>query len=199
MSEQHPSQKVGYARVSSSGQSLDVQTDKLRKAGCHFIYSEKVSGLEQNRPQLIECLHYVRKGDTLVITKLDRMARSVLHLNTIVQKLKEKDVNLVVLDQKIDTTAALGKLTFNMVSSFAEFENDLRKERQIDGIKKAQQKGVKFGRPFKVTADIVIGVKENKDNGIAVSDTISEFKISRRTYYTIMKGAYDYLLDGKDH
>lgn len=104
-----------------------------------------------------------------------------------------------MLDQKIDTTAALGKLTFNMVSSFAEFENDLRKERQIDGIKKAQQKGVKFGRPFKVTADIVIGVKANKDNGIAVSDTISEFEISRRTYYTIMKGAYDYLLDGKDN
>ena len=194
MSKKHPIQKVGYARVSSSGQSLDVQEDKLKNAGCHIIYSEKVSGADQNRPKLIECLTYVRKGDTLVITKLDRMARSVLHLNTIVEKLKAKKVNLIVLDQNIDTTVALGKLTFNMVSSFAEFENDLRKERQVDGIKKAKEKGVKFGRPFKVNADLVNGVKTAFDIGLSVDDIVKEFEISRRTYYMIKKGAYDWLV-----
>ncbi|MCF6766769.1 recombinase family protein [Thiotrichales bacterium 19S11-10] len=105
MDEKLKSQLVGYARVSSSGQNLDVQLEKLKKYGCDEIYQEKISGVNQNRPELIKCLDYVRKGDTLVITKLDRMARSALHLGQIVEKLKKKNVNFVVIDQHIDTSS----------------------------------------------------------------------------------------------
>ena len=135
-------QLVGYARVSSSGQSLDVQIDKLTQFGCQKIYKEKLTGMDQNRPALLQCLDYVREGDTLVITKLDRMARSALHLGQIAEKLETKKVNFIVLDQNIDTSTPHGKLMFNMLASFAEFENGIRKERQAEGIKKAIQKGL---------------------------------------------------------
>jgi len=190
----HIAQKVGYARVSSRGQSLNVQIDKLQDFGCCKLFQEKISGTDQNRPELLVCLDYVRLGDTLVVTKLDRMARSVLHLQKIAEQLEKKSVYLVVLDQKIDTTTPQGKLMFNMLSVFAEFENDLRKERQADGIKKAIEKGIQFGRPSKINADIVIDVKRNIKSGLKVSDILKKFKISRATYYLIKKGEYDALL-----
>ncbi|WP_018299342.1 recombinase family protein [Fangia hongkongensis] len=194
MSKHSTGQKIGYARVSSSGQSLDVQIDKLKETGCEKIYQEKISGTDQNRPKLLECLDYVRAGDTLIVTKLDRIARSVLHLKQIADQLEKKKVDLVVLDQKIDTTTSQGKLMFNMLSAFAEFENDLRKERQADGIKKALENGIKFGRPGKVDSHLVIGVKSYINKGVKVSKTLPQFGISRSTYYMIKKGQYDHLL-----
>jgi len=138
---------VGYARVSSVGQSLDVQEDKLRAAGCTRLFVEKKSGTQAaNRAQLQACLSFVREGDVLMCTKLDRMARSVLDLAKIADLLKRKRVALKVLDQQIDTSKPEGRMMFGILSTFAEFENDIRAERQADGISKAKAKGVQFGR-----------------------------------------------------
>ena len=100
---------VGYARVSSVGQSLEVQHDKLNAAGCEEIFSEKRSGLEADRPRLTECLRYVRKGDILVISRIDRLARSAEHLLSLIRQLEDKGVALKVLDQNLDTSDAPGR------------------------------------------------------------------------------------------
>ncbi len=144
---------VGYARVSSVGQSLEVQLDKLRVVGCEEIFSEKRSGLDTGRPELAECLRYLRKGDTLAISRIDRLARSAEHLLSLVRQLDEKGVSLRVLDQAIDTGDAAGKAFLGMLGVFAQFEADIRKERQMDGIAKAREKGVKFGRRPLLTAE----------------------------------------------
>ncbi len=121
---------VGYARVSSIGQSLDVQLDKLEH--CDKIFQEKKSGTSGKRPRLADCLEYVREGDTLVV------ARSTLHLCQIADELQRKRVNLQVLDQSIDTSDATGRLLFNMLGAIGQFETEIRAERQMDGIQKAK-------------------------------------------------------------
>ena len=118
---------VGYARVSSVGQSLDVQLDKLRH--CDKIFQEKKSGASGKRPRLQACLEYVREGDTFVVSRLDRLARSTLHLCQIADGLDRKGVNLQVLDQNIDTGDATGRLLFNMLGAIAQFETEIRAER----------------------------------------------------------------------
>ena len=136
--------RVGYARVSSVGQSLEVQLDKLKH--CDKIYQEKKSGASGKRPRLQACLEYIREGDTLVVTRLDRLARSTLHLCQIAADLERKQVNLQVLDQNINTNSATGRLLFNMLGAIAQFETEIRAERQMDGIQKAKERGVHFGR-----------------------------------------------------
>ncbi len=126
--------KVGYARVSSVGQSLSIQLEKLNN--CDKIFKEKRSATTDQRPKLQECLEYVREGDILVITRLDRLARSTLHLCQIAEILKSKKVALQVLDQNIDTNDATGRLLFNMLGAISQFETEIRSERQMDGIKK---------------------------------------------------------------
>lgn len=144
---------VGYARVSSIGQSLDIQLDKLKEYGCTKIFAEKRSGRQvDSRPELQACLQFVREGDTLVISRLDRMARSILDLAKIADELKKKGVALRVLDQALDTGTSEGKLMFSLLGAFAEFENDIRAERQMDGIKRAKEKGVTFGRKRALTS-----------------------------------------------
>ncbi|AFC84734.1 recombinase family protein [Frateuria aurantia] len=148
------SEIVGYARVSTSGQTLDIQQEKLHAAGCTRIFSEKKSGRQaDNRPELQSCLQFLRDGDTLVITKLDRMARSVLDLAKIADVLRTKGVALKVLDQAIDTTRPEGRLMFSLLGAFAQFENDIRAERQLEGIAKAKQKCVAFGRKRALTPE----------------------------------------------
>ena len=114
--------KVGYARVSSTGQSLKVQLDKLSKAKCGKVYKEKNTGKSDARPQLKACLDYVRQGDTLVVSRLDRLARSTLHLCQIAETLQQKGVALQVIDQNINTADATGRLLFNMLGAIAQFE-----------------------------------------------------------------------------
>jgi DNA invertase Pin-like site-specific DNA recombinase len=135
---------VGYARVSSVGQTLAVQLDKLQQ--CDKVFQEKVSGINAKRPQLQACLEYVRQGDTLMVTKLDRLARSTLHLCQIAAELERKQVALEVLDQNIDTNSATGRLLFNMLGAIAQFETEIRAERQREGIQKARERGVRFGK-----------------------------------------------------
>ena len=116
--------KIGYARVSSMGQSLEVQLEKLNKVNCDRIYQEKRSGRTADRPELKSCINYLREGDTLIITRLDRLARSVVHLAQLAKRFEEEKIDLVVIDQNIDTSTSTGRLMFNMLASIAEFEND---------------------------------------------------------------------------
>ncbi|MGO8753835.1 MAG: recombinase family protein [Gallionellaceae bacterium] len=176
--------KIGYARVSSTGQSLEVQLEKLK--GCEKIYREKKSAKTDNRPQLQICLDYVRHGDTLVITKLDRLARSTRDLLNITNKLSAKKVQLKVLDQNIDTSTPTGKLMLTMLGAIAEFENDLRKERQADGIEMAKKKGVQFGRKPSLTAEQIQEMKELRDSGIMIKDLMSKYSLSKASIYRLL-------------
>lgn len=146
---------VGYARVSSMGQDHALQIEKLTGAGAEKIFSEKQSGLDRERAALDECLRFVREGDVLVVTKLDRLARSASHLHQIVEALDGKGVGFRVLDDpSLDTTTRTGKLVFGILASIAEFETALRRERQLEGIAKAKAEGRTGGRPAKMTAEI---------------------------------------------
>ena len=171
---------IGYARVSSQGQSLDIQLEKLIKYGCEKLYKEKISGVDQNRPELIACLDYVREGDTLVITKLDRLARSNMHLNKIVNDLVADLISLYILDQNIDLSTPTGKLMFQMLSVFAEFENNIRKERQADGIKKAMAKNIKFGVKPKFNHEDLENMKHDRENGMLVKDILDDLRIEAK-------------------
>ena len=183
-------QKVGYARVSSYGQSLEVQLEKLTADGCDEIFKEKRSGTRaDNRPALKECLKYVRKGDLLVVCKLDRLARSVRDLQKISETLEDKGTGLKILDQQIDTTTTTGRLMFNMLGAIAEFENDLRKERQLEGIEKAKKKGVKFGAKKSLSDEQVTELKAAIDLGDRPKAEIAkEFGISRASLYRYLEG-----------
>ena len=179
------SQTVGYARVSSVGQSLEVQHEKLEAAGCSRVWAEKRSGRQaDNRPELQSCLAYVREGDVLVITRLDRMARSVLDLARITDELQRKGVALRVLDQSIDTSTAEGKLMLHMISAFGEFEADIRAARQRDGILMAQRNGVQFGRKAALTDDQKGRIRRLRvDEGFSVEQLQDRFHVSRATVY----------------
>lgn len=179
-------QVIGYARVSSYGQSLDVQEGKLEAYGCQKIFKEKRSGSRQdNRPELSSCLEYVREGDVLVVCKLDRLARSVRDLQKITEQLEAKQVALVILDQQIDTSTPSGKLLFNMLSAIAEFENDLRRERQLEGIAKAKEKGVRFGASKKLSEEQVEDLKRAVANrgDTPMSVIAADFGIGKATLY----------------
>ena len=172
---------VGYARVSSVGQSLDVQLDKLKH--CDKIYQEKKSGTSGKRPQLGTCLEYVREGDSLVVTRLDRLARSTLHLCQIAEELKRKGVNLQVLDQNIDTSDATGRLLFNMLGAIAQFETEIRAERQMDGIQKAKERGVHFGRKKTLTEEQIADLRERRLEGELIKTLMKDYGISKATVY----------------
>ena len=179
---------VGYARVSSSGQSLAVQLDKLSEAGCTEVFQEKRSGLTAQRPALKECLRFVREGDVLVITRLDRLARSTLDLHKIVQELDDRGVGFRVLDQPIDTTTKEGRLMFSIIASIAQFETELRKERQMEGIEKAKENGVKFGRQAVLSDAQVAEMRSKRDSGVLIKNLMSEYGLSKASVYRLLQG-----------
>ena len=172
---------VGYARVSSVGQTLAVQLDKLKH--CDKIFQEKISGTSGKRPQLGACLEYVREGDTLAVTRLDRLARSTLHLCQIAADLESKQVNLQVLDQNINTSDATGRLLFNMLGAIAQFETELRAERQMDGIQKAKERGVKFGKKKKLNSEQVVELQSRRKGGVLIKTLMKDYGISKASVY----------------
>lgn len=172
---------IGYARVSSLGQSLDIQLGKLEH--CEKIFQEKKSGTTDKRSRLKACLEYVRAGDVLVVTRLDRLARSTLHLCQIAETLKEKGVDLQVLDQSINTGDATGRLLFNMLGAIGQFETEIRAERQMEGIHKAKQRGVAFGRQKKLSGEDVEQLKEKRVQGTLIKDLMKEYGLSKATIY----------------
>jgi len=150
----------GYARVSSEDQDLSLQIEKLKAAECEIIRSEKRTGTtRESRRELETLLEFLRPGDTLVVTRIDRLARSVADLQDIVRTLKSKSVSLKATDQPIDTASAAGKAFLDMLGVFAEFETSLRKERQMEGIAKAKAAGAYKGRRPSIDVGAVIALK----------------------------------------
>jgi DNA invertase Pin-like site-specific DNA recombinase len=178
--------RVGYARVSSVGQSLEVQLAKL--ASCDKTYQEKKSGSSGKRLSLDTYLEYVREGDTLVVTKLDRLARSTLHLCQIAAELQRKGVDLQVLDQQIDTSTSTGRLLFNMLAAIAQFETEIRAERQIDGIHHAKARGVPFGRRKVLTPRRISERRERRRAGVSIATLMRDFRVSKATVYCYLAG-----------
>ena len=186
--ERGSTMKIGYARVSSYGQSLEVQRQKLKEEGCSEIFEEKVSALSQKRNELDNALRTIREGDVLVVTKLDRLARSMQDLLTLSKRLQKKQAELKVLDQSIDTTTSEGRLMFNIIGSFAEFEHDIRKARQMDGIRKAKDKGVVFGRKHVLTEQQQQEIMRlNREESFSLGQLATKYAVSHMTIYRVIK------------
>ena len=174
--------KVGYARVSSSGQNLSSQIEALTQAGCEKIFQEKMSGKQaSNRTELQNALDFVRSGDTLIVTRLDRCSRSVLDLHQIIEKLNGKDVAFKATEQEFDTSTSSGRLMIGLLSIVSAFETDLRAERQADGIKSALKRGVKFGRKAKLDNEQVVLAIEMQKQGLINQEIADELGIARST------------------
>ena len=181
---------VGYARVSSTGQDLSVQLEKLDAAACDKVFKEKRSGVDAGRPELKRCLEYLRDGDVLLVTKIDRLARSTSDLYRIVSELTEKGVAFKVLDDpSIDTASRTGKLVMGILALIAEFENDIRRERQMDGIAKARERGVKFGRKRELTDETIAEVKSLREAGNTVPAIMREIGLSKSSIYRALSRA----------
>jgi len=177
---------VGYARVSTTDQDYDSQIEALKKVGCDKIFAEKKSASStKSRRQLEECLHYLREGDTLVITRIDRLARSLRDLQNLVHDLKNKRIELKATEQPIDTSTAAGKAFLDMLGVFAEFETNLRKERQSEGIERAKQAGKYLGR--KPTAQAKSKqVEELTKQGMTRQAVATELGIGIASVYRIL-------------
>jgi len=139
--------KYGYARVSTKDQVLNLQMDALKTAGCHKIFYEVAKGARADRPEWLKLLEEIQKGDTLIVWKLDRMGRSLHHLIKVVNDLIAKGVDIISIQDPLNTTSAQGRLIFNMFASLAEFEKDLIRERTMAGLKSARARGRMGGRP----------------------------------------------------
>ena len=178
---------LGYARVSSTGQNLEVQLDKLTSHGCDRIFHEKKTGTSTTaRTKWNECMQYLRTGDTLVITKLDRLARSMIDLTKITDELNKREVELIVLDQQINTSTPEGKLLFHMLGAVAEFETEIRAERQRDGIAKALEKGTRFGAKSKLTPEQLTEMRKKREDGVLIRELMDEYSISKATVYRLL-------------
>ena len=177
--------KYGYARVSTTDQDLTVQIDALKKAGCETIRQEKVSGTSvQGRDELNILLDFLREGDELIVTRVDRLARSIRDLQNIVHDLNTKGVTISATEQPIDTKTSAGKCFLDMLGVFGEFETNLRKERQMEGIAKAKEKGVYKGR--KPSVDVQ-KVRELRDSGMGASAIAKELGIGRASVYRALE------------
>ncbi|MBX7456660.1 recombinase family protein [Qipengyuania sp. 1NDH17] len=173
---------VGYARVSSVGQSLEIQEAALSDAGCDKIFAEKRSGLTaKGRQQLEDALGYVREGDTLVVTRLDRLARSVGDLFAIIERLQSKGVAFRCLQQSgVDTDSSTGRLMMAILGAVAAFEADIRKERQMEGIAKAKAAGVYRGRKQSIDGE---EVRRLHAKGVRPVDIATRLGIGRASVY----------------
>jgi len=179
---------VGYARVSTSSQNLENQIDQLKSVGCKKIFFEKRSGKNKSdREQFKNMMDFVREGDVLYITKLDRLARSVIDLHNIAKFLQNKDVNLKVLHQNIDTTSPTGRLLFTMLGAIAEFERDLINECVKEGIESAKKKGVQFGRRAILSTKEKNVIYKQHKKGRSVALLSKLFHVARNTIYRAIK------------
>lgn len=178
---------IGYARVSTLDQDHTTQIERLKAADCERVFSEKKSGTsKKGRSELGECLEYLREGDILVITKIDRLARSARDLHNLVHDLEKGGISLRVLDQNIDTSTPTGKAFLGMLATFAEFETNIRKERQLEGIAKAKDKGVYKGR--KPTAQALKPEMLNLLNqGLSKPKIAKELGVSVASVYNVLK------------
>ena len=174
--------KVGYARVSSNGQNLQSQIELFQKAGCEKIFQEKRSGTHTDkRIELQNALDFVREGDILIVTRLDRCSRSVLDLYKIIEKLAKKEVAFKAAEQEFDTSTSSGRLMIGLLSIVAEFETDLRSERQADGIASAIKRGIRFGRKALFDNEKAARALIMQQEGMLNQEIADHFEIGRST------------------
>jgi len=181
---------IGYARVSTEDQKMDLQVDALKNAGVSddYIFMEQISGVKSNRPELENCLRVLRRGDVLVVWRLDRLGRSLIELVTIAQRLAEMEIELRSLTESIDTTTAGGRLVFNVFAAVAQFERDIISERTKAGLKAARLRGHKGGRKPKLTDKQRHALfKLLDDPTYTQTDAAAMFGISRATVYRELK------------
>ncbi len=175
----------GYARVSTTDQDLAIQVEALRLAGCELIREEKRSGTSmEGRQELETLLAFIRPGDVLMVTRVDRLARSIGDLQDIVRALRAKGAALKATEQPIDTSTAAGKAFLDMLGVFAEFETNLRRERQLEGIAKAKEKGVYKGRTPSIDAE---RVRAMKAEGKGASEIAKALGIGRASVYRVLE------------
>lgn len=175
---------IGYARVSTQDQNPELQMDALTKAGCEQVFVEKASGAKRDRPALTETLNYMREGDTLVVWKLDRLARSLKQLLETVEDLEEREIGFQSITEQMDTTTAGGKLVFQIFGALAEFERSLIRERTLAGLASAKARGRVGGRPRSLTeADKAKAKAMLKDLEISQKDVAKTLGVSVSTLY----------------
>ena len=183
--------RVGYARVSTKDQNLDLQVDALQKEECEEVFREVASGAKTARPVLDDLLSRLRAGDVLVIWKLDRLGRSLKHLVTLATELMEREIGLISLNDPIDTTTPQGRLVFNIFASLAEFERDLIRERTQAGLKAARARGRKGGRPRGLSkkADATAMAAETlyREGKLSVQEICDQLGISKPTLYAYLE------------
>ena len=176
--------KIGYCRISSNDQTLTLQQDALKKAGCEKIFSDTASGASSSRPGLDQCLDQLRKGDTLVVWRLDRLGRSLKHLLTLVEDFSTKGIGFVSLTEAIDTTTSGGKLVFSIFGAIAEFERQIIRERTFAGLAAARARGRKGGRKEKHSdKKILTAIKLADDSPETIEEICHSLGISKATYY----------------
>jgi DNA invertase Pin-like site-specific DNA recombinase len=179
---------IGYARVSTSDQTLDLQNDALQKAGCDRIFTDTASGAKAERAGLDEALNYVRAGDTLVVWRLDRLGRSLKHLIETITALDNREIGFKSITESIDTTTSGGKLIFHIFGALAEFERDIIRERTNAGLTAARARGRKGGRPKSFTgkkAAMLQALYKDKNN--TIDEICKTLNVSRATLYRYIK------------
>ena len=182
--------KIGYARVSTQDQELALQLDALEQASCEKIYQEKVSGAAKARPQLEALLEHLRKGDVVVVWKLDRLARSLKDLVSLVNQIQEKGASFQSVNDQIDTTSAHGKFTFHIFASLAEFERDIIRERTKAGLAAARARGRVGGRPKglskKAQHKAMLAKQLYLERDFSISEICEQLSISKGTLYNYL-------------
>lgn len=180
---------VGYARVSTQDQNPDMQTDALKAAGCERIFTEKASGAQHDRPELDAALDYMRAGDSLVVWKLDRLARSLPRLIETVNTLEERKIGFRSLTEAIDTTTAGGMLVFHIFGALAQFERGVIRERTRAGLEAARARGRKGGRPPALsTKDLAMARAMLRDEDITVEEVARKLGVGPATLYRHLPG-----------
>ncbi len=174
---------LGYARVSTQDQNLDLQLDALNKAGCHQVYDDKLSGSRKERPGLAKVMELLREGDTLVVWKLDRLGRSVKNLVDLVGELHKRGVQLKSLTDAIDTATPSGRFFFHVMASLAEMERELNIERTRAGLESARKLGRKGGRMRKMTDSKIKSAEKLLRSGVLPRDVAKDLGVSVPTLY----------------
>lgn len=175
---------VGYARVSKKEQDYEMQISELKKLGCERIFSEKISGVSDNRKELNRAIEFLREGDTLVIWKLDRLGRSIPQLGGCIEILKQKKVNIISITEGIDTSSMMGELFFHLSAIFSQLERNIIIERTKAGIQFAKEKGVKCGRPTKMNIETLELIEELLKAGWTIAKISERVGISKSSIYS---------------
>lgn len=181
--------RVGYARISTDDQTLNLQLDSMERAGCERVFRDVMSGAKADRPGLREALEYVRSGDTLVVWRLDRLGRSLSSLIELMNNLRERGVSFQSLTEQIDTSTANGKLIFHVFGALAEFERDLIRERTKAGLAAARARGRLGGRPRALNSPdkIAIARSLHQNSQHTIREICQTMRISKATLYRYLK------------